>query len=861
MKKILCVLLLSVFTNYCEANIVPVAKAKTVALNFLHSTIANSPVFVSDISLLTTEVVTDDSGNIVPAYYIFTGSAGQGFIIVSADDIVQPILGYSSDRSINMSNLSPSFEKWMEGYKSQIGFAVQNHMQPTDKIKAAWMDMFNNVFPAQRSPLAVSPLCNTAWDQQPYVNEMCPYDPANTTNQHCVTGCPATAMAQIMKYWNYPTQGSGIHAYNHDTYGTLSANFGATTYNWAAMPNYVNSSNSAVATLMYHCGVAVEMGYGANSSGSYVIINASPTPEQACEYAFKTYFGYDPSTIQGLERAGYSDASWITLLKTDLNASKPIQYAGYGGGGGHTFVCDGYDSSDNFHMNWGWGGSCDGYFAISALNPGSLGTGGGTGGFNSNQQALIGIQPLSTVPVGSGLQLYSSINITPSPIAFNSAFNVNVDITNLSTNTFNGDFTAALFNSSFEFVDYIQTLTGYSMPPSTHFTGGITFSTGGILTVPGNYYVGIFYREPGGNWSIVANGSYSNFKPVTISGPADYIKLNSPITPSATSFTQGQAASVNVNILNGGTSTYLGTYRVALYDLEGNFVQNIGTYTESAGLPAGYTYSTPLTFSTANVTASPGTYLLTVWEQEVGWGDYLAGGDLYTNPVYIDVVAAPLAPDIYETNNTASSAYALTLTFGGPSATVNTSGSNNHVGSDYDYYKINLATGYNYQITARVQDSYSSNDGNTYTNDVLWSYDTGSGFSEAYDDVMTSTIAVNGTGTVTFHVAPFFSGQVGTYRLDLDVSRVSAIGIDEIENDLNISFYPNPASESISFNFNKADCRIEKFELYDVTGSLITSQNSFENNKFDVSGLSEGIYFVSVYTNKGIVRSKFNVLK
>jgi hypothetical protein len=350
-------------------------------------------------------------------------------------------------------------------------------------------------------------------------------------------------------------------------------------------------------------------------------------------------------------------------------------------------------------------------------------------------------------------------------------------------------------------------------------------------------------------------------KPVTISGPANYIKLNSAITPSPSSFTRGQSASVNVNILNGGTSTYFGTYKVALYDLEGNFAEMIGTYTESAGLPPGYTYSAPLTFSTGNVTASPGTYLLTVWEQEVGWSDYLAGGDLYTNPVYIDVVAAPLVPDMYESNNTAATAYPLTLTFGGPATSVNTSGSNTHIGSDYDFYKINLAPEYNYEITARVQDGYNSNDGNTYTNDVLWSYDTGSGFSEAFDDVMAGTITVNGAGTVIFQVAPYFSGQTGTYRLDMNVSRISTIGINENENDLNISFYPNPASESISFNFNKADCRIEKIELYDITGSLVHSQNSCQSNKLDVSFLSEGVYFVSAFTNKGTVRSKFNVLK
>lgn len=860
MKKIYFLILVA-FTNYCTANTVPVAKAKTVALNFLHSSIVSSSTNIGNITLLTSSTVTNANGESVPAYYIFGGLDNKGFIVISADDIVQPILGYSTESAVSITNLPPAFSKWMESYKKQIEFAIQNNMLATDKIKTAWTNMFNNVFPANRSPLAVNPLCATTWDQQPYVNELCPYDAGNTNNQHCVTGCPATAMAQIMKYWNYPAQGAGIHSYNHPTYGTLSANFGATTYNWGAMPNNVSSSNTAVSTLMFQCGVAVEMQYSANLSGGYVIIN-SPTPTACCEYAYKTYFGYNPNTIQGLERASYSDPNWITLLKTDLNASQPVQYAGFGSGGGHTFVCDGYDVSDNFHMNWGWGGYYDGFFAIGALNPGGVGTGGGTGGFNADQQAVIGIHPSTSVPVGTGLELYTAITITPNPIAFYGAFTVNADIANMSTATFNGDFSAALFNSNYEFVDYIQTFTGNTMAPSTHYTGGINFASAGILTVPGNYYVGIFYKESGGNWTIVANGSYSNMVPVTISGPVDYIKLNSAITATPVKFVQGQAASVNVNILNAGSTNYLGTFTVALYDLTGNYVETVGTYTESTGLPAGYTYNSPyLTFSSAAITSPPGTYLLAVFEQEVGLTAYLAGGDLFTNPVYIDVVAAAIVPDMYESNNTAATAYTLPLTWSGNTATKNTIGSNIHIGTDNDFYKINLTSGYTYQITARSQDSYSSNDGNTYTNDVLWSYDTGSGFSNANDDVMTGTIDVSGSSTVTFQVVPYFLGNIGTYRLDISVVRTTANSVDEITNELGVNFFPNPASESVSFKFNQVDCKINKIEVYDATGQLVRSQTSSLNNTIDISNLSKGIYFVSVSTNKGIVKSKFNVVK
>ena len=155
---------------------------------------------------------------------------------------------------------------------------------------------------------------------------------------------------------------------------TLSANFGGTYYNWNAMPTYVNNPNEAVAELMYHCGVAVEMGYGPTVSGSYVIEDITPSIEQTCENAYKTYFGYNPDTLEGIIRSytdqngnlveNYSDSEWINLMKDELNNSRPIQYAGFGGGGGHTWVCDGYDSNDFFHMNWGWGGAIRWIFFI-----------------------------------------------------------------------------------------------------------------------------------------------------------------------------------------------------------------------------------------------------------------------------------------------------------------------------------------------------------------------------------------------------------------------------------------------------------------------------------------------------------------
>jgi len=197
------------------------------------------------------------------------------------------------------------------------------------------------------------------------------------------TGCVATAMAQVLKYWNYPSQGSGSHSYTHATYGLLSADFGSTTYNWTNMPNNVVSSNNSVATLMYHCGVSVEMDYSADGSGAY---SGDVVP------ALVNYFNYSPN-VEMKSLNSFSTANWIMMLKAELDAHRPVYYGGDNGTEGHAFVCDGYDTDSKFHFNWGWSGSANGYFAIGALNP-SL-----SYKFNSNNEAIIRIKPPSNAPV------------------------------------------------------------------------------------------------------------------------------------------------------------------------------------------------------------------------------------------------------------------------------------------------------------------------------------------------------------------------------------------------------------------------------------------------------------------------------
>ncbi|MCX6233156.1 MAG: thiol protease/hemagglutinin PrtT [Bacteroidetes bacterium] len=865
MKKILLVVLGFTIAINLFADPVNPEQAKKIAKNFYLQTAKNKDLTDINLTLafiVKSKDVSNQKGLQVhetSILYIFNVNQNDGFVIVAADNDVTPILGYTLSGSYSGAEMPPAFQKLIEKYKKEIIDVSLNSLQADKEIQSKWNKLENGEsLVSEKGVKSVNPLLATIWNQSPYYNYLCPGG--------SVTGCPATAMGQIMKYWNYPASGTGFHSYNEDDYGTLSANFAATTYDWGSMPDNVTSNNYAVGILMFHCGVAVEMNYSPTGSGGWVIENDQYGSHPACvESALKNYFGYSTS-MQGLQRENYTNAAWIQLLKTDLDAGRPIQYGGWGQGG-HTFVCDGYDNYDYFHMNWGWGGMYDGFFDLDALNPGTGGTGSGAGTYNQGQQALIGIQPAS----GGGtsiINMYSSITITPNPIDFALPFDVNADVINNGTSNFSGDFCAALFTSAGTFIDFIQTLTasGSPLPPNYHYTGGLTFSSTGMITVPGSYIIGIFYRDPGGNWNLAGDASFANPVSVTISSPVYYIQQYSPIVATPATFVQGQAASVNVNLVNNNTSTYYGVYQAALYDLNGNFVQTIGIYNETIGLPAGYTYLSPyITFSTSAIIATPGTYILAILELENGYSTwYLVGGQYYPTPVNINVVAPALSPDIYESNNIEGAAYNLSLNFSGNTATQNTSGSNIHIGGDLDYYQINLATGYNYSITARVHDSYNSGNGQTYTGDVMFSYKYNSVWSDNFDDIMPSNINIPYGGTIIFNVAPYFTGETGTYLLDMTITQI--VGIEENEEIANsITLYPNPANDFVNLDFTNCNQKISAIKVYDNIGKEICSYKlaDFSDNIYQIpiSDLSNGLYFLSVVSENKVFTKKFTIQK
>lgn len=796
-----------------------------------------------------------------PVYYIFNMGAGNGFVIVSGDDLVRPVLGYGTETAWVMSDLAPAASKWLDNYKQQIVFVKENVFETTPEISDLWYKYYNNITvnDGSRAAQAVNPLCATRWNQSPYENALCPYDAGY--GERAVTGCVATAMAQVMKFWNYPTQGTGFHSYNDQHYGSQSANFGSTTYNWAGMPNILNSSNANVATLMYHCGVSVDMGYGVGATGgSSAYVVASQSPVQACaEYSYKTYFGYDPSTLQGVVRQNYSDVNWMNLMKTELNAGRPMQYAGFGNGGGHTWVCDGYDNNDYLHMNWGWGGNSDGYFFVNNLDPSSLGAGGGTGGFNSGQQAVIGIKPLNGGGGGtinqSSIQLYSATTVSANPFQTGGSFSVYADIANLGSSDFTGDFAAALFNSDGVFVQYIQEFTGATAQAGYHYN--TTFTANPLELIPGTYYIGVYYKNGSNNYSLIDEATFSNPVSITVTGPANQIEMYSNTTVTPSTIVKNASFDITNQIWNNSVSNFTGYVSADLFTLDGTYVTTIDEV--SVNMTANYYYN--FTFSSTGLSVDPGTYYVAFFSSPDQTNWTLVYNGSYPNPITVTITDAALSPDVYESDNTEGTAYSLPVTFSGNSASTSTTGSNMHVGNDFDYYKVTLPAGTNYSIIARVHDSYSSGNGNTYTNDAQLSYKVNGGnFSDAYDDVLPAAIYVPGGGTVVFFVSNYFSGSTGTYLLDLQVTRGANVGISDV-SEQKLSVFPNPASEDVFVDASNQNGNYT-LQLFNQLGEqLMATSGSFNSQliKLNVRGVPAGVYTIQLTSAGKTLNSKLIV--
>lgn len=497
MKKVILSLgLLFTVTLATQAKPVSQQQARTAGTHFISNYLSgrNNP------TLELARTYYDETSQL-PVFYIFNAAGNKGFVIVAADDKSTPVLGYSTESAFPATELSPELSYWLDGYKKQISYAIAHQRVPLPSITQKWQDLaLEAEGPVAARPTGVAPMLETNWNQAPYYNQLCP---TNTPS-----GCVATAMAQIMKFWDNPTTGTGSHSYSSSTLGgTLSANFGATTYDWTNMPNVLTSGSSAtqktaIATLMFHCGVAVEMDYNTGGSGAQVIDMGIGWP--CAENALKNNFGYKTS-ITGYKRNDFSDTQWHKMLKFEIDNGRPLLYVGFGDVGGHAFDFDGYDDNDFFHINWGWGGLSNGYFIVDDLSPSALGIGGGGGNFNYGQQALVMIQPAGSIlpdnPVtpdfpnpfeNINLALNGAISVSADTIIYNTPYSVGVDVINLGPDTFKEGVLAVLAIEMEGDEGYLLNGVVLTIDPTDIFNLAYT-TTGSEDLVPGSYYIGFCY--------------------------------------------------------------------------------------------------------------------------------------------------------------------------------------------------------------------------------------------------------------------------------------------------------------------------------------------------------------------------------
>ena len=326
----------------------------------------------NDLKLHSIEIIKD---GIIDCIYIINFE-NNGFVMVSGDNRLHPVLGYSDKNHFSYNNLPIQLKDMLEFYKQQISYAIENDSPSNVSIDNLWeYYLSDNLIPQETRN--VQPLFSFNWDQGHSWNDHCPVDNQGPGG-NAYAGCVATAAAMVMKYWNHPEYGENSHAYYHNNYGLITADFN-TNYDWNSMNS--NSPTESSRKLLFHVGVSVEMNYGPSGSGAWV-----GEYEPSLTTALKSYFKYDQGTTF-LSKDNYDDVFWVDMVKNELDEGRPLIYKGYTQdlGAGHAFVVNGYDE-DFFHLNWGWSGSYNGWYLINNLSPGGY-------NFSTWQGAIINLYP------------------------------------------------------------------------------------------------------------------------------------------------------------------------------------------------------------------------------------------------------------------------------------------------------------------------------------------------------------------------------------------------------------------------------------------------------------------------------------
>ena len=857
MKKtqlIIFFFLLAVFASYSqqrsEADAMKIADSflKKSALNLRAGSSAQSSV---SLSYKCTDNASLRSTNSNVYYYVFNVNTDKGFVIVSGDERAKDVLGYSENGGFDIENISPNFRYWLSCYQEELEMLAK---QPLDAVPT-FAEVINIQTDAATKEFSnsVSPLLGgIKWDQgEPYSN-LCPTD--KTTGKRSVVGCVATGMAQVMMYYKWPVTGTGFYTYQSDNVnGDITANFGATTYDWANMLDAYTESASetqknAVATLMHHCGVAVNMTYTSGESGanSYSIPNA-----------LATYFGYDPN-MKVYTRESYTKAQWSDLIKEELSASRPVLYSGRSSGGGHLFVCDGYDSNNKFHFNWGWSGSSDGYYEITALNPSALGIGGGTGGgFNSSQGIFTGIQKSTGAPDTSSYEIVhkGALTVSETEIARAGTFTLSIgSCGNFGTKAFTGSLGFILTTETGEPVALLGAFNATIISAGeTYGAGNITGRSIDTSVANGNYRIYYGYWEYGtasDNWKIAQTRSAAPVY-VNVTVASDKITFSSP--------TEGlPVLTVNsIEVLNTLYENGTAQFKVSVTNTGGEYLDSyIGIYMENQ-----------LNEDMSDFVAVDKYFIGTNETKDL----------ILTGTIPAEFVVSSNEGDDYfvvlmydPTNSGAGSLNSKGAIIGKLKKAPVVNNVSMELASALSFLDNNNVTPNTFNLKVHLK-----NTGDYFDGDVIVYYNTGGTSYQGYD-YQTVIMEPNEEKIIYFTQAPpvdfgtqkvatRFSHTLGANWLLYQESPIlqytfkdDVTGIEEeqFKSVGNVNVYPNPVTDFVSF---KSDEVVKSVRVISLTGQVVVNAVPMASGviTIPVSNISAGTYIIQVETDADIRTSKF----
>ena len=550
----------------------------------------------------------------VSGLYVFNSDGDNGYVIVSNDDRTAAVLGYSDSGQLDLDNMPENMRAWLQGYADEIAWLDAHNYQPSPVVA-------RRAASAVKQPIA--PLMATRWNQDAPFNDLCP---EYTSGKKSATGCVATAMAQVMKYHNYAEMTGGLPAFDKDFSDTPCIPVAAlpqTTFDWGNMLDvysggYTAAQGAAVAKLMQYCGSSIKMSYGDQSSS-----NANMIPD-----ALKNYFGYN-STARTAMRSLYTYNEWLEMMYHELSESRPVAYGGQSSGGGHSFVCDGYQGEDYFHINWGWGGKSDNYFKLSVLNSDEQGIGGSSSkdGYHYGQMAVVGVQK----PTDSGTVLdvtmhYPNLTVNsttcPDVVEVGEEVSVTLNVTNNSEFDYSGDIYLGNKMGAEDFSLLVGDLFEIPAKTAKDCTIKLTF------TSAGTYQLVIFWPNEYGSYS--TNGVV--LKTITVTSGSGNpvtkdIDLGATLTVETAELVSGKNYYVYGKTFKGqltvtnpdATHDYDGYYQYSLYQYDGKY-HNLANTATHIRVPANGSVNIPIEYD--GLVYGTLFEVDVVYQKETGWTAY-----------------------------------------------------------------------------------------------------------------------------------------------------------------------------------------------------------------------------------------------